>query len=108
MKDGDQILLGRDVAYDVRSQTGYMWDGLSRIEKSYYGGAEVRKVGAKVYDVDSGRFTTCDLAEPDFWFTAGKLRIYQGDKLVGKPISPPAGRQGGNANRYGFLCLEPN
>lgn len=86
MKDGDQILLGRDVAYDVRSQTGYMWDGLSRIEKSYYGGAEVRKVGAKVYDVDSGRFTTCDLAEPDFWFTAGKLRIYQGDKLVGKPV----------------------
>ncbi len=86
MRDGDQVLLGRDVAYDVRSQTGYMWDGLSRIEKSYYGGAEVRKVGDKVYDVDNGRFTTCDLEDPDFWFTAGKLRIYQGDKLVGKPV----------------------
>ncbi len=86
MRDGDQLLLGRDVAYDVRTQTGYLWDGISRIEKSYYGGQEIRKVGDKIYDVDNGRFTTCDLEEPDFWFTAAKLRIYQGDKIVGKPV----------------------
>lgn len=86
MRDGDQVLLGRDVAYDVKSQTGYLEDGLSRIEKSYYGGQEIRMVGNKVFDVDNGRFTTCDLEDPDFWFTASKLRIYQGDKLVGKPV----------------------
>lgn len=86
MKDGEQILLGRNVSYDVNSQTGYLSGGISRIVKAYYGGAEVRKVGDKVYDVDGGSFTTCEHAEPDFWFSSDQLRIYQGDKIVGRPV----------------------
>ncbi|HOH78316.1 MAG TPA: putative LPS assembly protein LptD [Candidatus Cloacimonadota bacterium] len=86
MKDGEQILLGRDVSYDVDTQTGLLKEGISRIEKSYYGGVEVRKVGPKIYDVEEGTFTTCEHAEPDFWFSAKQLRIYQGDKIVGKPV----------------------
>jgi len=86
MQDGEQILLGRDLRYDVDSQTGYLEGGISRIEKSFYSGTEVRKVGAKIYDVEDGRFTTCDHAEPDFWFSSRQLRVYQGDKIVGKPV----------------------
>ncbi|MDZ4181449.1 MAG: putative LPS assembly protein LptD, partial [Candidatus Cloacimonadaceae bacterium] len=86
MQDKDQILLGTDVAYDVRSQTGRMKDGISRIEKSYYGGKTIRKVDTDIYDIDDGTFTTCEHAEPDFWFGAHQLRIYRGDKIVGKPV----------------------
>ncbi|NLK49369.1 MAG: LPS-assembly protein LptD [Candidatus Cloacimonetes bacterium] len=86
MRDGEQILLGRDVAYDIRSQTGSLQSGISRLEKAFYTGAEVRKVGNKMYDIEDGTFTSCDLAEPDFWFSAHKLRIYQDDKIVGKPV----------------------
>jgi lipopolysaccharide assembly outer membrane protein LptD (OstA) len=86
MRDQDQILVGTDVRYDVNSQTGILNDGFSRIEQGFYSGAEVRKTGADIYDVDNGSFTTCDAAEPDFWFTAGKLRVYRGDKIVGKPV----------------------
>ncbi|MDP2172501.1 MAG: putative LPS assembly protein LptD [Candidatus Cloacimonadaceae bacterium] len=86
MRDGDQILLGTDVAYDVRSQTGRMKDGVSRIEKNYYGGETIRKVDTDIYDIDDGTFTTCEHAEPDFWFSAKQLRIYRGDKIVGKPV----------------------
>lgn len=86
MVDGEQILLGKDVAYDVKSQTGYLNRGISKLEKAFYSGAEVRKVGNKIYDVEDGTFTTCEYAEPDFWFSAKKLRIYQGDKIVGKPV----------------------
>ncbi len=86
MQDGDQIILGDDVSYDIESQTGTMSGGISRMEKSYYTGEEIRKISDLAYDVDNGSFTTCENAEPDFWFTAKKLRIYRGDKIVGKPV----------------------
>jgi len=86
MQDADQILVGRDVRYDVNTQQGMLWEGISRIEQGFYSGAEVRKTGDNIYDVDNGSFTTCEGEEPDFWFTAGKLRVYRGDKIVGKPV----------------------
>lgn len=86
MQDGEQVLIGGDVAYDIESQTGRMSDGISRLEQGFYRGGSIRKVGAEIYDVDHGTFTTCDHAEPDFWFSAAKLRIYRGDKIVGKPV----------------------
>ncbi len=86
MIDGDQVLIGRDVRYDIRSQTGLMTDGSSMIEKGFYFGDEIRKVDADVYDVDGGRFTTCDDLEPHYWFWARQMRIYRNDKVVGKPV----------------------
>ncbi len=86
MQDGDQILIGREVYYDVRSQTGMMQGGLSRMEKGFYYGQSIRKTGKDIYDVDDGRFTTCDAEEPDFWFWSRELRMYRGDKIVGRPV----------------------
>ncbi len=86
MRDGDQIILGEDVAYDIDSQTGILSGGISRMDKSYYTGENIRKISDEAYDVDGGRFTTCENEDPDFWFTAKKLRIYRGDKIVGKPV----------------------
>ncbi len=86
MRDGDQIILGDGVSYDIENQTGSMSGGISRMEKSFYSGEEIRKISDEAYDVDDGSFTTCESAEPDFWFTAKKLRIYRGDKIVGKPV----------------------
>ncbi len=86
MRDGDQIILGEDIAYHMESQTGTMSSGISRMDKSFYTGENIRKISDVAYDVDNGSFTTCENEEPDFWFTAKKLRIYRGDKLVGKPV----------------------
>lgn len=86
MKDGDQILLGADVAYDMDSQSGIVTSGVSRLENGFYSGIEVRKTGRDIYDVDNGSYTTCEHKDPDFWFAAKQLRIYRGDKIVGKPV----------------------
>jgi hypothetical protein len=86
MQDGEQILLGSDVSYDIDTQTGVMTEGASKFDKGFYTGESIRKIADDIYDVDNGSFTTCDLEEPDFWFTAKELRIYRGDKIVGKPV----------------------
>jgi lipopolysaccharide assembly outer membrane protein LptD (OstA) len=82
MQDNGQLLIGTDVSYDVRSQTGMLRMGQSYIENGYYSGDEIRKVGNDTYDIDGGSFTTCDLAEPSYWFWARDMRIYRGDKVV--------------------------
>jgi lipopolysaccharide assembly outer membrane protein LptD (OstA) len=86
MRDGDQLLLGSNVRYDVATQTGMLDNGYSMMEKGYYGGSELRKWNNNVYDIDNGTFTNCDLEEPSFWFKAKQLRIYRSDKIVGKPV----------------------
>ncbi len=84
--DNDQVLIGNQVYYDVNSQTGMMLDAASKLEKGYYYGEEVRKVDDDIYDVDGGRFTTCEDPEPDFWFWSRQMRLHRGDKIVGKPV----------------------
>ena len=86
MKDGEQLLLGSNVRFDVNTQTGILDEGRSLIEGAYYSGRELRKIDKDIYDIDGGTFTNCDLAEPSFWFWAKQLRIYKGDKIVGKPV----------------------
>ncbi|MDD4666953.1 MAG: putative LPS assembly protein LptD [Candidatus Cloacimonetes bacterium] len=86
LQDGDQLLIGSDVRYDVRSQTGILAQGQSFIENGYYDGHEIRKISSNVYDIDGGSFTTCDLEEPSYWFWAKAMRIYQRDKVVGKHV----------------------
>ena len=86
MQDNAQILLGTGVSYDIKSQEGILKQGRSKMDKGYYYGEEIRKVGDDIYDVDNGRFTTCDDVDPCFWFSSAKMRIYRSDKIVGKPV----------------------
>ncbi len=86
MMDKDQVLIGDQVLYDTKSQTGMMYNAASKMDKGFYYGEEVRKVDDDVYDVDGGRFTTCNDPEPDFWFWAKEMRLYRNDKIVGKPV----------------------
>lgn len=86
IRDKEQLMIGENVRYDVRSQTGMMQNGNSFIENGYYRGKELRKVGSDTYDIDGGSFTTCDLEEPSYWFWAQKIRVYQRDKVVGKHV----------------------
>ncbi len=86
MEDGDQLIIGDEVHYDINSQKGYIIQGASKFEKGYYYGQELRKVDANVFDVDHGIFTTCEGAEPHFYIKTKYMRMYKGDKVVAKPV----------------------
>ena len=86
MQDADQVLIGKQVYYDVNSQTGMMEDGASKVEKGFYYGDEMRRVDNDVYDIDGGRYTTCDDPTPDFYFWSKQMRMYRNDKIVGRPV----------------------
>lgn len=86
IQDGSQIIVGSSVRFDFESQTGIILRGSSRLEKGFYFGEEIRKVGDDVYDIDRGYFTTCEEKEPHFYIYAGRMRLFYRDKIVAKPI----------------------
>lgn len=86
MKDGSQLILGDNIYYDLDTQWGLLNHGASKFDKGYYYGDEIRKVDKKTFDVDNGIFTTCDGLYPHFYIGSHKLRLYQNDKVVGKPV----------------------
>ena len=86
LQDRDQLLMGEDIFFQFEKKLGFLSNGASSFENGYYYGDEIRKIDDKIYDIDNGRFTTCDSAEPHFFIRTHKLRFYQGDKIVAKPI----------------------
>ena len=86
MKDGSQLILGDDVYYDLDTQWGLLSQGASKFDKGFYYGDEIRKIDKKTFDVDNGLFTTCEALHPHFYIGTKKLRVYQNDKIVGKPV----------------------
>ncbi len=86
MQDSGQLLVGNSVSYDLDTQQGIIYHGASSLEKGFYYGEEIRKVGDDVYDIDRGYFTTCDTEEPNFYIYSGKMRLFYRDKIVAKPV----------------------
>jgi lipopolysaccharide assembly outer membrane protein LptD (OstA) len=86
LRDSDQIALGEEIYYDLKSQWGLIFKGATKFDKGYYYGDEIRKIDKKIYDIDRGLFTTCDALHPHFFIKTDKMRMYQNDKVVGKPV----------------------
>ena len=119
MQDGDQMVLGESAYYDIETETGIILNGAGRFDQGFYYGREIRKVGENVFDLDHGRFTSCDALHPHFDFRATSMRMYHNDALVGRPIffyvndfpllvAPYAAISIRSGRRSGFLMPSPS
>ncbi len=83
--DSDTIY-GRSMAYNLDSKKGVAIDGRSRVEKGWFEGRTVRMVAPKILNVDDGKFTTCDLDPPHYYFWAKSLKVYANDMVYARPL----------------------
>ena len=60
--------------------------GTTQMEGGYYTGEKIKKVSDDVFFVKNGRYTTCDKADPDFYFGSPKMKVIQGDKVIAEPV----------------------
>jgi lipopolysaccharide assembly outer membrane protein LptD (OstA) len=82
---GDEVT-GHLMTYDLESRTGTIYQAETTYEKGLYHGERIRKVGENVLDVLDGSYSTCDLEQPHYHFSARWMKIYLKDKLVAKPV----------------------
>ena len=100
-RQGDQVVVGDRMDYDLRSDKGTVWGANTEYELGYYHGERINAItGDPDYlTVREAWFTTCDREEdPHYYFSAEKMKIIPDDKviarnirfvLLGIPIPPP-------------------
>jgi lipopolysaccharide assembly outer membrane protein LptD (OstA) len=84
--DGSDKIRGSKMIYSLDSRRGIVAEGDTEYEQGYYHGYRIKKVAPEVMNVEKGRFTTCDLDDPHFFFTSRQMKMYIGDKVVAKPV----------------------
>lgn len=74
------------IKYNFNTRKGNISMGSTEMEGGFYVGEKIKKVSEDIYFVQRGKFTTCDKADPDFYFGSPKMKVMQGDKIVAEPV----------------------
>jgi lipopolysaccharide assembly outer membrane protein LptD (OstA) len=83
---GGETYDGSQVAYDFKSQRGRVNIANTVISKSYYHGELIKKYAKDVMYIENGRFTSCDKADPDYYFQSSKMKLIVNDRIIAEPI----------------------
>ncbi len=86
IRDAGEEYRGDTVAYHFRTRKGRITLGETEIEEGYYTGESIKKVDVNVLYVADGRYTTCDLEHPHFYFTSPRMKLFVRDKVVVEPV----------------------
>ncbi|MCX6144905.1 MAG: putative LPS assembly protein LptD [Ignavibacteriales bacterium] len=84
--DGGETYNGSRIGYNFRTQKGKITLGETEIEKGYYHGEAIKKVEKDVLYVAGGRYTTCDLPDPHYYFYSPKMKVTLRDHIVAEPV----------------------
>jgi hypothetical protein len=86
MKEGNELYHGHDLSYNFQTKKGRINVANTTIDQGYYHGDEIKKVEKDVLFVEDGRYTTCDLPEPHYFFFSPKMKVIPQDKVVAEPV----------------------
>ncbi len=84
--DGDETIVGEFMSYNVGTGKGTVINAKTEISKGFFEGARISRVSEKILNVSSGRFTTCDLEQPHYYFKSSRMRIYVNDMVLCQPV----------------------
>lgn len=84
--DGGETYHGSEISYNFKSKKGRVDVGTTEMEGGFYYGSAIKKVESDVLFVDHGRFTTCDLDHPHYYFASPTMKVQVRDKVIARPI----------------------
>jgi len=85
VEKGDEVT-GQLMTYDMDRRVGTIYQATTKYEQGLYHGKQIRKASENELDVLGGSYSTCDLEQPHYHFSARYMKIYMKDKLVAKPV----------------------
>ncbi len=85
VEKGEEVT-GQLMTYDMDRRVGTIYQASTQYERGLYHGKQIRKSAENQLDVLGGAYSTCDLENPHYHFSARYMKIYLRDKLVAKPV----------------------
>jgi lipopolysaccharide assembly outer membrane protein LptD (OstA) len=86
LMDGGETYDGSVVSYNFHTKRGKIDLGKTSIDRGRYTGEAIKKTEEKVLYVRDGRFTTCELDHPHFYFQSPTMRIKVQEEIVVRPV----------------------
>ena len=86
LKEGGEEIEGVWLDYDMKRRKGKIKKGETQFEKGFYKGEKIRKVTDRTLNIDHGIYTTCDRTKPHYHFYTRRMKFYQNDKVIAKPV----------------------
>ena len=84
--DGKDTISGSIMVYNIETKKGLVTNGATRIEKGFFTGDTILKVGEKTLNVKKGYFTTCSDVPPHYRFFSERMKVYSNDMVVCEPV----------------------
>jgi len=84
--DKEDTITGKLMIYNIETKRGMVTLGGTEIEKGFFTGDTILKVGEKILNVKNGSFTTCPLKPPHYDFYSRRMKIYGNDIVVCEPV----------------------
>jgi len=86
LTDGSEKIFGSKLVFNVDTRQGLIENATTQYEQAYYRGKDLFKEEEKVFYVESGRLTSCELEEPHFHFRSNRMKIIHNDRVIARPV----------------------
>ncbi|MCP4566383.1 MAG: hypothetical protein GY841_02250 [FCB group bacterium] len=86
LKDGSEEIFGSRLVFNVDTKRGLVEDATTQYERAYYTGEDIYKEEEKIFYVDDGTLSSCNLDEPHFHFQSQRMKLIHNEKAVARPV----------------------
>lgn len=85
--DGNERIYGSEMGYDMEVRDAYVVGGETTYDQGYYKGERIVRDPDGTLQVVNGQYTSCDLHHAHYGFRSRRMKLYVGDKVVGRPVT---------------------
>ena len=76
-----------EMKYNFKTEKGLIIDAVTHEGENYIHGEKIYKTPDDILYIKHGKYTTCNLRHPHYWFSANRLKIIPEDKIVTGPAN---------------------
>jgi len=87
IEGGRDTLYADHLIFNIKTGEGKLFEGKSHQNNNYYRGEKMRKIDDETLLIRTGKFTTCALDTPHYYFASSKMQMTLDDKIVAKDIA---------------------
>ncbi len=86
LTEGGTVYEGEVIVYNFKTKQGTVQMGTTEMQGGFYYGEKIKQVAPNTLFVENGRYTTCDLPEPHYYFASPKMKVIMGDQIFAEPV----------------------
>lgn len=83
--EGEEKFIADTIRYNFDSKKGIIKNVITEYEESYLHGNKTKLQPNKEVHIIDGKFTTCDLDHPHYYFQISKAKVIPNDKIISGP-----------------------